>query len=145
MDVLGGPIFLWFFPASEIIVSTLLQTGSALARTNLSPYGRCTLGLNRHFLKNILCVTACITQGFNYIQTILTNREMVNFKKLDFLRFLTTNFVTTGARELNGTSQLLLATSAGRYYRDTGISRYFISVIRIVIQLAISRYFQVYL
>ena len=32
---------------------------------------------------------------------------------------------------------------AGRYYRDTGISQYFISVIRIVIQLAVSRYFHV--
>ena len=35
---------------------------------------------------------------------------MVNFKKLDFLRFLTINSVTTGARELNGTSQKSLAT-----------------------------------
>ena len=38
-----------------------------------------------------------------------------------------------------------LNNRAGRYYRDTGISRYFISVIRIVIQFAVSRYFQVYL
>ena len=27
----------------------LSQTGSTLARTNLSPFARCTLGLNRHF------------------------------------------------------------------------------------------------
>ena len=25
------------------------ETGSSLARTNLSPFARCTLGLNRHF------------------------------------------------------------------------------------------------
>ena len=25
------------------------RTGSPLARTNLSPFARCTLGLNRHF------------------------------------------------------------------------------------------------
>ena len=41
-----------------------------------------------------------------YTQKILTNREMVNFKKLDFLRFLTINSVTKRARELNGTSHV---------------------------------------
>ena len=43
-------------------------------------------------------------------QEILTNREMVNFQKIDFLRFLTTNSVTTGVRELNETSVVSLAT-----------------------------------
>ena len=41
---------------------------------------------------------------------MLTNREMVNFKRLDFLRFLTINCVTTEARELNVTNQFLLDT-----------------------------------
>ena len=40
-----------------------------------------------------------------YIQKILTNREMVNFQKLDFLRFLTTNSFITGAHELNETQR----------------------------------------
>ena len=40
----------------------------------------------------------------------MANREMVNFQKLDFLRFLTTNSVTTGARELDGPSVISLAT-----------------------------------
>ena len=42
-----------------------------------------------------------------YIRKILTNREMVNFQKLDFLRFFFINFVATGlgAREWNGVSQ----------------------------------------
>ena len=35
---------------------SLSQTGSTLVRTFLSPFARCTLGLNRHFYtKNILC------------------------------------------------------------------------------------------
>ena len=36
---------------------------------------------------------------------MLTNREMVNFQKFDFLRFFFINCVTTGVRELNGISQ----------------------------------------
>ena len=35
---------------------------------------------------------------------------MVNCQKCDFLLFLTINSVTTGERELNGTSQISLAT-----------------------------------
>ena len=84
----------------------LLQTGSTLARTNLSPFARCTLGLNCHtpVIFSRLC-DHCLHDLGLYIQKILTNREMVNFQKFDFLRFLTINSVTTGARELNGTSQ----------------------------------------
>ena len=40
----------------------------------------------------------------------LANREMANFQKFDFLRFLTKNSVITGAGELNGTKQITLAT-----------------------------------
>ena len=36
--------------------------------------------------------------------------EMINCQKCYFLLFLTINSVTTGARELNGTSQISLAT-----------------------------------
>ena len=39
------------------------------------------------------------------MRKIWTNREMVNFQKLDFLRFFFINCVTTGARELNGIHQ----------------------------------------
>ena len=35
---------------------------------------------------------------------------MVNYQKFDFLLFLTIKSVTTGAQELNGTSQISLAT-----------------------------------
>ena len=35
---------------------------------------------------------------------------MVNCQKFDFLLFLTINSATTAARELNGTSQISLAT-----------------------------------
>ena len=45
-----------------------------------------------------------------YIRKILTNREMENFLKLDFLLIFSVNCVTTGARELNETSQVSLAT-----------------------------------
>ena len=80
----------------------LSQTGSALARTNLSPFARCTLGLNRLFIT----ITAYMTQGFT------TNREMVSsFQALDFCdRSLTTNSVTTETQELNGTSMISLAS-----------------------------------
>ena len=67
-----------------------------------------SLGLNRHsptiFIKIHYAITAF------YIQKILTNREMVNFQKLDFFRFLTINSVTIGVRELNGTIQISLST-----------------------------------
>ena len=54
-----------------------------------------------------------------YIQKILNKREMVNFQKLDFLRFLTTNSLTAGARELNGISVISLATNnSKREVRD---------------------------
>ena len=39
-------IWRYSFPASCFPLS---QTGSSLARTNLSPFARCTLGLSRHF------------------------------------------------------------------------------------------------
>ena len=80
---------------------TLSQTGSTLARTNLSPFARCTLGLNRHspaiFIKIFYAITACMIQGCPSRKYFRTNREMVNFQKLDFLQFFTTNSVTTGA------------------------------------------------
>ena len=44
---------------------SLSQTGSTLARTNLSPFARCTLGLNRHSpaisIKIFYAITACMT------------------------------------------------------------------------------------
>ena len=46
----------------------------------------------------------------HYTQKILTKREIVNCNKFDFLLFLTINSVTTGARDLNGTSLMSLAT-----------------------------------
>ena len=61
------------------------------------------------FIKNILC-DHCLHDSGLYIQKILTKREMVNCQKFDFLLFLTINSVTTGARELNGTSQISLVT-----------------------------------
>ena len=47
----------------------LSKTGSTLARTNqLSPFARCTLGLNRHspaiFIKIFYVITPCMTQCF---------------------------------------------------------------------------------
>ena len=45
-----------------------------------------------------------MTQGFT------DKRETVNCQKFDFLLFLTINSDTTGARELNRTSLLSLAT-----------------------------------
>ena len=88
---------------------SLSQTGSTLARTNLWHFAWCTLELNHNFYLNILC-DHCLHDSGLYIQKILTNREMVNFQKLDFLRFLTANSVTTGAQELNRTSVISLAT-----------------------------------
>ena len=60
------------------------------------------------FIKIFYAITACVT--WLYIQKILTNREMANFQKMAFLLFLTTNSVTTVARELNGTSVISLVT-----------------------------------
>ena len=41
---------------SNSLLPTHCRTGSSLARTNLSPFARCTLGLSRRiFIKNILC------------------------------------------------------------------------------------------
>ena len=52
----------------------LSQTGCALARTNLSPFGRCTLGLNRHspaiFIKIYYAITA-----YMYMTQGLTSRK----------------------------------------------------------------------
>ena len=83
------------------------------SRTHLSPFARCTLGLSCHspaiFLKNILC-DHCLHDSWLDILKISTNREMIKNFKFDFLQFLTINSVTTGARDLNGTSQISLAT-----------------------------------
>ena len=62
-----------------------------------------------HFLLQIYyAITACMTQL--YIQKILTKRELINCQIFDFLLFSTINSVTTGARELSGTSQISLVT-----------------------------------
>ena len=58
------------------------------------------------YFENILC-DHCLHDSGLYIQEILTKREMVDCQKL---LFLTINSVTTGARELNETSQISLAT-----------------------------------
>ena len=60
-------------------------------------------------LKNILC-DYCLHDSGLYIQKILTKREMINCQKFNLLLFLTLNSVTTGVRELNGTSQISLVT-----------------------------------
>ena len=60
-------------------------------------------------LKNILC-DYCLHDSGLYIQKILTKREMINCQKINLLVFLTLNSVTTGVRELNGTSQIPLVT-----------------------------------
>ena len=74
----------------------------------LSPFARCTLGLNRHspaiFIKINYGITVSMTQGFT------SRKYLVNFQKLDFLRFLTINSATTGERDLNWTSQISLPT-----------------------------------
>ena len=49
-----------------------------------------------------------MTQDFTARKYYL--KEMINGQKFNFLLFLTVNSVTTGARELNGTSQISLAT-----------------------------------
>ena len=91
-------------------LTALSQTGSSLARTNLSPFARCTLGLSRHFYKkNILC-DHCLHDSGLYIQKILTKREMIYCQKSNFLLFLTIYSVTTVVRELNETSQISLVT-----------------------------------
>ena len=41
---------------------------------------------------------------------ILTEREMINYQKFNFLLFLAINYVNTGLRELNGTSKMSLIT-----------------------------------
>ena len=43
-------------------------------------------------------------------QKILTKREIINCQKINFLLCLTMNSVTTGVRELKGTSQMSLLT-----------------------------------
>ena len=63
------------------------RTGSPLARTNLSPFARCTLGLNRHFYLNIFMHDSGL-----YIQKILTNREMVNCQKFIFFAIFNNKF-----------------------------------------------------
>ena len=87
----------------------LSQIGSTLARTNLSPFAGCTLGLNRHFIKNILCDHRLHDSGL-YIQEILTKREMINCQKFNFLLFLTMTSLTTGVRELNRTIPMSLVS-----------------------------------
>ena len=56
------------------------------------------------FLKIEYAITACMTQGFIF------RREIINCQKFNFLLFLTINSVTTGVRDLNGTSQISLVT-----------------------------------
>ena len=76
-------------------------------RTNLSPFARCTLKLIRHsppFLIKIYYASLLAWLRALHPE-ILTNREMVNFQKLDFLLFFFINCVTSGARELNGIRQ----------------------------------------
>ena len=90
-------------------ITSLSQTGITLARTYMSPFARCTLG----FIKNKLC-DHCWHDSELYIQKILTKREMVNCQNFDFFPFLTINSVTTGARELNGTNLMSLATHNGK-------------------------------
>ena len=85
------------------------RTGNPLARTNLSPFARCTLGLSRHFYQNILC-DHCLHDMELYIQKILVKREMINCQKNNFLLFLTINSAITAVRELNETSQISLVT-----------------------------------
>ena len=91
------------------VCAPLSQTGSSLVQTNLSPFARCTLGLSRHFLKNILC-DHCLLASWLYIQKILTRRQMINCQKFNVLLFLTINSITTAVRELNRTSQISLIT-----------------------------------
>ena len=52
----------------------------------------------------------CLHDSGLYIQKVLTKREMINCQKFIFLLFLTINSVTTGVRDLNGTSQISLVT-----------------------------------
>ena len=52
----------------------------------------------------------CLHDSGLYIRKELTKREMINCQKFNFLLFLTTNSVTTGVRDLNGTSQISLVT-----------------------------------
>ena len=81
----------------------LSQTGSTPARTYLSPFARCTLGLNQHFYQNIYyAITACMTHGFTSRKYWL-KEKWYTVKNWLFAIF-NNNSVTTGARELNGTS-----------------------------------------
>ena len=73
----GTPLYYKTCPYAAEWICVLLpqpalsQTGSSLVRTNLSPFARCTLGLTRHFDKNILC-DHCLHDSGLYIQKILT-------------------------------------------------------------------------
>ena len=53
-----------------------------------------------------------------YTQKILTKREMINCQKFNLLLFLTLNSVTTGVRELNGTSQIPLVIHDAKWERS---------------------------
>ena len=54
--------------AQRRLIRPLSQTGSTLTGTNLSPFARCALGLNRHspaiFIKMFYPIVAWMTQGF---------------------------------------------------------------------------------
>ena len=52
----------------------------------------------------------CLDDSGLYIKKIFTKREMVNCRTFYCLLVLTMNSVTTGARELNGTSLISLTT-----------------------------------
>ena len=89
----------------------LSQTGSTLTHTNLLSFARCTLGLNRHspaiFIKIYYAITTSKTQGFTSRKYWLI--ENGKLSKIGLFAILNINSVTTGARELNRTSQILLA------------------------------------
>ena len=98
------------------------QTESALARTTLSPFARCILGLNRHspaiFIKICYAITACMALGF----TLFTNREMVNFQKLDFFAIFNIKFCHYRSARISGTNQIMPAThNAKRDLQSKGV------------------------
>ena len=45
----GLDLYCYVLILNDVHVLIHRSTGSPLARTNLSPFARCTLGLNRHF------------------------------------------------------------------------------------------------
>ena len=64
----------------------------------------------------------------------LARKEITNPIYSNLSKILNTSCLTKRPRQTAKAQIRLLFCRAGRYNRDTGISRYFISVIRIVIQ-----------